>query len=381
MARIRARSPRLVAGLNVGTSLDGIDVALLEVEGQGLATRFRLLRYATMDLPEGIRKGLLAPDGLGPRALARLDVELGCALATALGAVVKAEGLEPERVDLVGSHGATVWHEPPRHAGTLGASLQIGNAAVLAEKCGAVVVANFRAADIAASGQGAPLMPWLDHLLFHDRPGTLLLNLGGIANLTWVGADQEDVLAFDVGPANLPLNEISRRLSKGEAQYDDGGRMAALGSVDRGLLDWLAEHPFLRIAPPKSTGREEFGEAWTAMVLDRHRHRRLVDILATMTAFVARNVHRAAVDFIAPRPVRRLLVSGGGVHNHSLMHHLKTDFAPVEVESFRYHGFDPDAKEAVLFALLANERVFERPSGIPAATGAMWPALLGQICG
>lgn len=381
LVRLKEKSTRRVVGLNVGTSLDGIDAALLEVSGFGLETRFRLLRYETLPLPDGIRRAILGVETLDVRGLARIDVELGEALGRAQAEITALAGLAAGEVDLIGSHGATVWHEPPRHGRELGTSLQIGKAAIIVERSGAVVVSDFRSADIAASGQGAPLMPWLDHLLFQRQPGTIVLNLGGIANLSYVSGEIETLLAFDAGPANLPLNQVVRMLTKGEAEYDDGGRLAATGHVDRVLLDRLGDHPFLSQAPPKSTGREEFGEVFTRTLLERHGHMRLIDILATLTAFVARCVRRSVADFIEPRPLRQVLVSGGGLHNHTLMHHLKREFEAVPVQSFSYHerGFDPDAKEAVLFALLANDRIFERPAGVPAATGALWPALLGQI--
>ena len=217
-------------------------------------------------------------------------------------------------------------------------------------------------------------------LLFHDEPGTVLLNLGGIGNLTRVDELPEEVIAFDTGPANLPLNEIVRLMTSGEKDYDEGGLLASQGVVDPELMAWLESDPFLPMPPPKSTGRERFGEAWTAEVLSRQGHRRLVDILATMTAFVARAVKRGLDEFVAPRSLRRLLVSGGGVHNATLMHHLARELAPLPVESFAKRGFDPDAKEAVLFALLAHERLLDRPSGMPAATGATYAAIQGVIC-
>ena len=298
--------------------------------------------------------------------------------AAAAVAVVHGAGRRCEDVDVVGSHGLTFWHRPPRRPREIGATLQLGNPAPIAERTGAVVVSDFRSADVAAGGQGAPLIAYLDWLLYRDEPGSVLLNLGGIANLTFVTSELEDVVAFDTGPANLPLDYLMRSLTQGRSAYDDGGRVAATGHVDAILLDQLLEHPYLHRAPPKTTGREEFGETWCAEVARRHRHLKLIDILATVTAFVAHAVYRACRDYLPQDAIRRLRISGGGVHNLTLMNHLERLFAPVPVEPVAGR-VDPDAKEAILFALLANDRLFGHPTNVPSATGARWPVSLGQV--
>ncbi len=376
---IRKLKQRRVVGLNIGTSLDGVDAALIQVEHCGFESIFGLEEFEMYSLPPRLKRQLIAPQSLAPQELAWLNRDLGQFLAESVLHLIHKAGLHREDVQIVGSHGVTVFHEPPRRTGEMGVSLQLGDPAIIAERTGALVVSNFRAADLAAGGQGAPLMPYLDYLLFREQPGTMLLNLGGIGNVCYVASDLEGVVAFDTGPANLPLNEITRLLTAHKEQFDRDGRLAAMGTIDNLLLDQLRSLPYLELAPPKSTGREEFGEEWVSKLLNRNKHRNLIDILATMTAFVAVAVKRGFDQWIAPAPLRRVVVSGGGIHNKTLMHHLRRNFDPVPVEDLMDYGHDPDAKEAVLFALLANDKIFDRPTSLPSATGALWPVSLGQI--
>ncbi len=376
---VRRLERRRVVGLNIGTSLDGIDAALIDVEGSGFESKFALEAFRMEPLPSGIVRQLQDGANLTLPHLARLHRDLGQLLGEAALHLMNEAGLRREDVHIIGSHGATVWHEPPRRESDRGVSWQVGDAAIIAGQTDALVVSNFRAADLAAGGQGAPLMPYLDFLLFRDRPGTLLLNLGGIANICYIGTSLEEVVAFDTGPANLPLNALAHLLSQGKDSFDVDGRLAAMGVIDNLFLDQLLSLPYISLAPPKSTGREEFGEVWIKQLLERNRHRNLVDILATMTAFVAAAVKHGVDTFLEGAPVREVVVSGGGVHNKTLMHHLRRAFGPVPVVDLQEHGHDPDAKEAILFGLLAHDRIFDHPTSLPSATGALWPVSLGQV--
>ncbi|MFT7616696.1 MAG: anhydro-N-acetylmuramic acid kinase [Planctomycetota bacterium] len=376
---IRQLEQRHVIGLNIGTSLDGIDAALLKVQGSGLEAIFGLEAFEMFPLPARLKRFLIDPLTLKVRDLAFLHRDLGQLLAEACSHLTDRSGLKAQDIHLVGSHGVTVFHEPPRHDVERGVSVQLGDPAIIAERTGAIVVSNFRAADLAAGGQGAPIMPFLDYHLFRSEPGTMLLNLGGIGNVCYVGASPEEVIAFDTGPANLPLNELTRILTNDKESFDRDGKLASMGTIDNLLLEQFTKQPFLEMPPPKSTGREEFGEEWVASLLARNKHRNLIDILATMTVFVAHAVKKGYDEWIAPRPLRRVVVSGGGTHNQTLIHHLRRRFDPVPVESLMDHGHDPDAKEAILFAMLANDRIFDHPTSLPSATGALWPVSLGQI--
>ena len=377
---VSEKSSRVVVGLNSGTSMDGVDALCLRIEGGGFHIRTEPVAFVCRAYPEALRTMLRRAPALDLREVTRLNVEIGEVFARAVVDVTERAGLSLEEVDLIGSHGQTVCHLPARGPGGRASTLQVGDIDVIAERTGAIVVGDFRARDVAAGGEGAPLMPYLDWVLFRHRPRTVCLNLGGVANLTLVTEDLESCRAFDAGPANLPLDLLAERLTGGEESYDPEGRLAAEGRIEHILMERLLAHPFLQLPPPKTTGREEFGAGYVEDLLRRHDHLSLKNILATCTAFVARVVSRAVRDHLAIEGgVREVIVSGGGVHNLTLLQHLRKELAPVPVTSSSKHGLDPDSKEALLFAVLANERVVGGAANVPSATGARWPVGLGKI--
>lgn len=377
---IAAKPSRIVVGLNSGTSMDGIDALCVRLEGGGFSVKTEPLQFLVRPHPPAVRDLLLRAPDLTLEEATRLHVELGELFARAAMEVIEQAGVPNADVDLIGSHGQTVCHLPARGPGSRTCTLQLGDLDVIAERTGIVTVGDFRARDVAAGGEGAPLMPYLDWLLFRDRPRTIVLNLGGVANLTLVTEELEGCRAFDTGPANLPLDLLAARLTNGEESFDPGGRLAAEGRVEPILMQRLMEHPFLQLEPPKTTGREEFGQGFVDDLLRRHQHLSMKDILATCCAFVARSVHHAVTEHLdVPDGVRELIVSGGGVRNLTLLRHLKKEFFPVPITPSSDHGLDPDAKEALLFAVLANERVLGQAANVPSATGARWPVGLGKI--
>ncbi len=380
LARIAAKTERLVIGLNSGTSMDGIDALVVRIVGRGVEVRAEPVRFVVHPYDPALRRRLLRAPALDLEDATLLHVELGHAFADAALAAAEAARLKISDVDLVGSHGQTVCHLPRRGPGRTTATLQLGDLDIIAERTGVVTIGDFRTRDTAAGGEGAPLMPYLDWLLFRDRPRTLCLNLGGVANVTLVQRELEFCQAFDAGPANLPLDLLAARLTQEREAFDPGGRLAASGSVDPVLLDRLLAHPFLHEAPPKTTGREMFGAAFVDDLLARNTHLNLRDILATCSAFVATGVHRAVTTFLGIEGgPRQVVVSGGGLKNLTVMRHLKQLFFPVPVTSVADYGIDPDEKEALLFAVLANERLAGGASNVPRATGAKWPVCLGKI--
>ncbi|MCZ6572341.1 MAG: anhydro-N-acetylmuramic acid kinase [Planctomycetota bacterium] len=387
LEEILRKDARLVAGVLSGTSADGIDAALVRVRGHGLDTDVELLHFHSTPFSDVMRQALLQM-GTGKVAdLCRLNFELGERFADACLHLFHSAAVAPDEVDLIGSHGQTVYHVPrSTHPHGSGSTLQIGEASVIAERTGRMVVSDFRTRDIAAGGEGAPLSAYVDYLLYRpapDGPPRALLNLGGIANVTLVARDLDEVFAFDTGPANMPLDEAMRAMSGGERTYDREGRTAAQGRVDENLLNKLLEHPYFRQPIPKSTGRETFGREFVLPLLRGKGQNRAVDVLATLTAFVAQSIRTAFDDFVLPRlkPVE-VVVSGGGVHNLTLMGHLRRLFGGLRVRSLDQIGelgLNPDAKEAVIFAVLANETVHGLPNNLPGATGARWPVVLGKI--
>lgn len=384
--RLLDRPERVVAGIMSGTSLDGVDAAVVRLGGSGRALRLETLAFRSRPYGDALRDALARAVAVATsdvRLLAQLNVRLAHAFADAVEAVLAEAGLTADALDLVGSHGQTVHHVPDAEscAGLpTRSTLQLGDAAVLAARLGAPVVADFRAADLALGGQGAPLVPYLDDALFASDTETRgLLNLGGIANLTVLpaGAGPEAAYAFDTGPANVLIDALAQQ--RFERRYDPGGRLAAQGTPDEALLERLLAEPYFQKAPPKSTGRELFDAAYVARLVaegpaDPH------DLLATATALTARAVHDAYRHFAEPKGgLDRLVASGGGVHNAELMRQLAMLFAPIPVETTAAYGLDPDAKEAVLFAVLAHEWANGVPTSLPAVTGASRPALLGKL--
>lgn len=379
---LKAKKQRRIVGLMSGTSADGIDAALVEVEGAGPGTRVRVLAFETLALDEGLRQGVFALFGEGTSLdeLCQLNVALGEAFARAALGVIRVAGLEAAAVDLIGSHGQTVRHLP---SGRPPSTLQIGEPAVIAQHTGIVTIADFRPADMALGGQGAPLVPLVDALLFgHGLRGRAMLNIGGIANATILpaGGEAAQAWAFDLGPGNALIDGAAARFSGGREACDRDGRGAAAGKVNEQVLAGLLAHPFLHLSPPKSTGREQFGAAYLEELFGRHALEP-ADWLATLTAFTARSIAQGLGRFALTRTaVDEVWVSGGGAHNPVLMAQLRADLPGMKVGALDELGISVDAKEAVAFAVLANETLMERPGNLPAATGARRPAVLGKIC-
>jgi anhydro-N-acetylmuramic acid kinase len=374
---LRARPRRRIIGLLSGTSADGTDAALCEIEGAGEALKLVSTTFATTPFPRELRERIFRLARADATELCDVDMLLGEAFAAAALEVCVAAGVSIEDVDLIGSHGQTAVHHP-RSGGHVGATLQIGEAAVIAERTGRPVVSDFRVRDVAAGGEGAPLVPLVDHLLFR-KPGVrrALQNIGGIANVTLVGERLDDLVAFDNGPGNMPLDAVARAASGGAEAFDAGGRRAARGRVDAALLAELHAHPYLSQPPPKSTGRETFGKDFIYPLLARFGDRS-DDLLATLTRFVAEAIARSYREAL-PAPPDEIYVSGGGALNPTLMSHLESLLAPLPVKTSASLGVDPEAKEAIAFAVLANETVFGHAGNLPSVTGAAGPRVLGKI--
>lgn len=378
LLEIAGKPERVVVGLNSGTSMDGIDALCVRIRGAGSDFAAETLAAETVAYPAELRATLLEAPEFGLATLTRLHRRLGEEFAAAALRVIQKAGLSAADVDLVGSHGQTVCHLPPGESAC--ATFQAGDIDVIAEATGIVTVGDFRSRDVAAGGEGAPLVPYLDWLLFRTRKRTVCLNLGGIANATLVDGELDACRALDTGPGNMPLDLLARRITRGAEEYDPGGRLAAQGSVQAPLLSRLMEHPFLQKPPPRTTGREEFGQAFLDDLCSRNPDVTELDMLGTLTAFVARSAADAVERHLRiPGGPREIVVSGGGVHNITLLRHLKEAFFPVPVTPSGSYGIDPDFKEALLFAVLANERICGRASNVPAATGARWPVCLGKI--
>jgi anhydro-N-acetylmuramic acid kinase len=385
-ARRRLPSPLLVAGLMSGTSLDGLDAALVELRGATPSElAVRVLAFRSVHHPEELRERIRAVvDGGTARELALLHTDLGRVFGRGLAELLTSAGVAPQEVAAVGSHGQTIWHEPPA------TTLQLGCPHALAEASGVGVVSDFRARDVAAGGQGAPLVPWADWVLFR-RPGRgrALQNLGGMGNVTFLpprgGVDV--IRAFDTGPGVALLDGTARRASQGRDPWDVDGRRARSGTVDEDLLERLLYHPFFRTRPPRSTGRESFGERYLDDLVERvapESEGEWNDLLATLTALTARSVAQSYREHLPWSEIHEVVLTGGGARNPALVEALTRALAPLPVrtgaEALAGEGepVDPDAREAVAFALLAWAHLTGHPANVPGATGAAGPRLLGS---
>ena len=377
----------IVAGVMSGTSADGIDVAIAEIMGRGFTLRYKLLHHHHANYPAAVRKAVLAAMNAKDASVAdlsRLNFTLGEIYADAVKAALKGTRRKP---DLVGCHGQTIYHQAEA-AAYLGKKVtctwQLGEGAIVAARSGLPVVSDFRPADMAYKGNGAPLVPFFDYVTYRHRTrGRILQNLGGIANLTAIpaGARPEQVFAFDTGPANMVIDACMEQLFG--KSYDAGGRVAAKGEVLDPVVKTILRERYFQLSPPKACGREEFGREFTAHFLRLCGRAAKEDIIATATALTARSVTEAISRFVIEKRAhyKDLIVAGGGAKNPTLMKMLTDGVAPLclTISTTEEIGVPSEAKEALAFALLAYETWHRRPSNIPTATGATRPAVLGKI--
>jgi anhydro-N-acetylmuramic acid kinase len=386
LRRLIEKPVRLCIGLMSGTSLDGMDAALVEIEGSGPDTKVNLREFYTLPYTEDLRALLLEAamgETGGSRTVCCLNTLLGEMALRACREVCGRGGIAPRAVDLVGSHGQTIYHLPEEtaFAGRLvRGTLQVGEAAIIAEGLGCPVVSDFRIRDMAAGGQGAPLVPYTEYLLYRSKAETrALLNLGGIANITILpaGSGLEDLTAFDTGPGNMIIDAVVK--SGTGLDCDRDGRIAGRGKVCAGLLRYMRDKdaPYLRRLPPKSTGREVYNQAYMTELLKKAAGLSLEDTAATVTFYTADAI-RSSLD-ICGRAEGRLIVSGGGAHNPALMGDIKKSLPGWELFTADEMGINGDAKEAVAFAVLANEALHGICNNAPQATGATHPVIMGKI--
>ncbi len=377
-----------VIGLMSGTSADGMDAVLTEITGFGLSTKVKKSAFVSLPYPEDVREEILrlaSGTAGGSREICLFSFFLGGLALDACRAVCEKAGIDPGSVDLVGSHGQTLYHAPSAEA-YLGrpvrGTLQLGEASVIAEGLGCPVVSDFRVRDLAAGGQGAPLVPYTEYLLYRRADETIgLQNLGGIGNITVLprGGRMEDTFAFDTGPGNMVMDQIASRMTGGRLRYDENGALAASGACSGALLSWMLRDPYLSLSPPKTTGREAYGADYVDRLMAEGRAFGLSDrdILATACRFTAACV-RVAIDRHCAVKPDSLIVGGGGSRNPTLMANLRRELS-IPVLTNEDLGLDSDAKEAVAFAILANECVHYSFSNMPSVTGAAHPVVMGKI--
>lgn len=372
-----------------GTSADGVDVAVVDIWGSGLSTRFKLAAFQSVPYSRRIRQLILSyldGQGISAAEISQLNFLIGDLLAQAVLEVCRRHRISLRTVDLIGSHGQTVYHQCLRSTfggRQIASTLQLGEPAVIAERTGVTTISDFRARDVAAGGTGAPLVPYVDYLLLRSPSrNRAALNIGGIANVTFIprNARLTGLLAFDTGPGNMMIDAAVAIRTKDKLRLDRNGALAARGRIIPSMLDQLLRHPYYRQPPPKAAGREQFGIQYTTGILRPMRSARIEDILSTLVELTARTIVSAMERHGPPRhSIDQLIVSGGGARNTFLMSRLRALLSRTEVVTSNTVGIDLDAKEALAFAILANETWNHHPANVPSVTGASRPVILGKV--
>lgn len=375
---------KLCMGVMSGTSLDGIDVALCKIKGSGVDTDIQLVAFETYAYNEEVLldiKKSLDLDKSDAQLLCSLNFKLGKEYANACKKLMLANNLTSKDITFIANHGQTIYHQTKNVDGFVKSSLQLGDAATIAYECKTTVVSNFRAGDIAAGGDGAPLVPFVDYILYRSKNKSIALhNIGGIANATILpkNCDISAVKAFDSGPGSMMINRAMEVLFAKE--YDKGGEIASKGRLIPKMFDELMNHEYLSLQPPKSTGRELFGIEFTDRVIAKFKNNSKEDIVHTLTIFAAESIIKAYSDFVIPKyELDRIIFTGGGAYNSFMMEYIKSQFQNTEILTFEDIGENSDAKEAVAFAVLGNETLHGGYNNCPSATGANDKIVLGQV--
>ncbi len=363
--------------------MDGIDAALVRIRGSGEDTEVQVEDFICREYSDAARKLLLSPGALNTASLSDLNFLLGQEFAAAVFDLLRKAALKTTEIDLVGTHGQTVFHNPPSLGHEVSSTLQLGEADVICEATGITTVGDFRTRDMAAGGEGAPLIPYVDYLLFSGTGKNVIAhNIGGISNCTLVTKEPGGFLAFDTGPGNSLIDSVVRLASGGERSFDEDGAIAGEGSVNKDIFRRLMKNPYLDMEPPKSTGRELFGERMAERLfsLARKKGVSLPDLLRTLVEFTACSIVSAYERFIYPRAdVGEVVLSGGGARNPVMVSRLREKLAPKRLCLSDEYGIPADAKEALGFAVLANETVCGNRTNVPGVTGARDATLLGKI--
>ena len=384
---------RRVVGMMSGTSVDGVDAALVEISGTDSEPKVKLLAFENKPYPPQVREkifSLFTPANATVDKVGYMNFLLGEIYAKSALSVIEKAGMKPEEIDVIGSHGQTIWHAPIPESPDgipVAYTVQIGEGSVIAERTGILTVSDFRVADMAAGGQGAPLVPFSEYLLYRREKETILLqNIGGIGNMTVMpaGAKPRDVFAFDTGPGNMIIDAVISAVTGGEKTYDTGGETAVKGKVCNALLDILKAEPYYRQPLPKTTGREHFGVQYTEKILSWWKENPIPveDLLATVTDLTAYSIADAYERYVLPKyQASEIIVGGGGSYNATLLRFMKERFAPhgVAVRTQEDLGLSSDAKEAVAFALMADCCMRGKANTLPSVTGAEHPAVMGKI--
>ena len=388
LSRLLVKRTKKVIGLLSGTSVDAVDAILLQITGHGVNSKIKVIDFTSHPIPEKIRLAVFKNSDKRTAKIediCRLNVILGAIFSDAVLKILGKNKLTNDSIDLIGSHGQTLHHLPEKdnyNGFRVKSTMQIGDPAIIANLTGITTVGDFRIADCAVDGDGAPLVPYLDHILFtHRTKNRALLNIGGISNITVLkkNARKSDVYAFDTGPGNMIIDGLMYHLFR--KKFDKNGSIAAKGKVNNELFAYLAADKVYTAPPPKSTGREHYGMDYQKKIITKFKKLSKNDIIRTVTEFTAYSVYHNYLKFIEPNcRIDELIVSGGGAENPVLMKALKSYFSGVSVQKLKQNGITIHNKEAVLFAVLANECISGNPANMNKVTGSTKDVILGKIC-
>ena len=382
---IAAKGKIRIAGLMSGTSVDGVDVAIVDIRRR----KVDLLAFGVFPYSDALRReilGLCNPESARLEGICHYNFVLGEMFADSVVKLCRKSRIALNSIDLVGSHGQTIYHNPrgKRYSKkTIRSTLQIGEPSVIAQRLGITTVADFRPRDMAAGGEGAPLVPYADYILFrHKKLSRAVQNIGGIANMTFLPRDcwQDEVVAFDTGPGNMVIDSIVRLISGNKRRFDSAGKIAAKGKINERLLNEMLRHPFLKRRPPKTTGREEFGQSFSSDIFEKASTKGIADndIVATVTAFTAKSIAEAYRKFLPELP-DQIILCGGGSRNKTLIEMLQGELPEAKFLTTDDFGINVDAKEAVSFAILALATIKGLTNNVPGVTGADQPVIMGKI--
>ena len=371
-------------GLMSGTSLDGIDAVLCDINGVGIQTVVEKLAFLTLEIPFQVKEKIhkcCANEAIETALICSLNFELGELFAKAVLAVCEKAKIHSSALGFVASHGQTIYHIPRSYAEYIPSTLQIGESAIIAQRCHCPVVSNFRCKDMAVFGEGAPLVPFSEFVLYREETKTIALqNIGGIGNVTILpsGGGIDDVIAFDTGPGNMMIDEAMKKLYG--IPYDMDGQIASKGKLVNAMQDELRKHPYIAIYPPKTTGREQFGVPMTTKLLEKYKSECPADIITTLTWFSAYTIAESYRRYVLPMySLSEVILGGGGAHNKTLCRFLQLELPNLHVATQEDKGYSSDAKEAIAFVILGNQTMHHQSSNVPKATGAKQSVILGTI--
>lgn len=381
---MKSKPAQYAVGLMSGTSLDGIDTVLCRISGVDEGTNLEVIDFETFPYTASVERQVrkvVSGDLLHVSELSSLNFELGYEYAQCVTRICQRNDIDSQSLFFIASHGQTIFHEAKNGNSSYRSTLQLGEPSVIAYQTGATVVSNFRAKDMAAAGEGAPLVPYSEYVLYRGEKSTILLNIGGIGNLTLLEQNStlDQLIGFDTGPGNMMINEAMQYFY--QQPYDDRGKIAAKGRLITTLLEELMSHWFIKKSPPKSTGRDEFGRSFTLKLIEKYKKYPSEDIIHTLTFFTAKSVCDHIIELKNDHRVDQLVVSGGGAFNDTLMHMLTKLLQQEQIKVLKQEdlGFSSDAKEAIAFVILANQTIHQQPANVPSVTGAEQKVVLGSI--